>query len=346
MTVTRSSSRESKDENVPEAPVSAAEAATEVAKAPTMLEAENMFDFATALLRPVVSRFGLAPERMFLPIGLCTVHTIFMAMVWFTLSEQQDPAAYMQSWLSLEWPTLLAGCYLLIVFVGPKVITAPVPDLKEAMVVYNLYQTAINAVMVGALFGGALLRGLAYAAEGKPMLLWEQPVEGTPALIVFGLFCHYNNKFVEYLDTIFMVLRQKNDQMTFLHCWHHFLMGFAWWCVLRHAAGGAAWYGSGANSLIHVIMYGYYGATSLGFKLPGWMKMFVTQSQLIQFCLVASQSVWMLYRHFAEGVEVYPSWLTLLQLAVMVNMFVMFAGFYARQYCKRRSSEAKKAKQA
>lgn len=296
-----------------------------------------MSEFGVALLTPVVKPFGLRPEKLFLPLGMCLVHSMFMLGVWTEIRDQEEPSAFMHGWIGSEWLAILAGLYLLLVFVGPQLMASLEPaDIKEAMVIYNLYQTGINAVMVACLVGSAIMRAQAIVDAGGEWGLWNQPVAGTPALMVFGLYLHYNNKFVEYLDTIFMVLRHKNQQLTFLHCWHHFIMGFAWFSVLRNAAGGVAWYGSSANSMIHVIMYGYYGLASLGFKLPVWVKAFVTQSQLIQFCLVASQSAFLLYRFYAEGVEIYPTWLTLLQLGVMVNMFVMFFGFYMRAYCSKR----------
>ncbi|KAA0167348.1 hypothetical protein FNF27_07308 [Cafeteria roenbergensis] len=307
---------------------------------PTMMSARNMSDFGAAFLAPFVEPLGLRPEKMFFPLGLCLVHSFFLFGIWTELSGREEPAAFMHGWISCEWVAILTALYLVLVFVGPRLMEGrPAADIKEWMVVYNFYQTALNAFMVVALVGSAVNRGLELQAQGHGLVMWAQPVKGTPALMVLGLYVHFNNKFIEYLDTLFMVLRHKTGQLTFLHCWHHFLMGFAWFCVLKNAAGGAAWYGSTANSFIHVIMYGYYGLRSVGVKLPTFLKAAVTQAQLLQFFLVSLQSFWGIHDWLTTGNEVYPIWLTLLQLGVMVNMFVMFSGFYIRAYLSKPSKK-------
>ena len=63
---------------------------------------------------------------------------------------------------------------------------------------------------------------------------------------------------MEYIDSLFMVLRRKNDQLSFLHCYHHLLMGWAWYAVVKYACGGDAYFGAIMNSFIHVVMYSYY----------------------------------------------------------------------------------------
>jgi len=313
---------------------------------PTLWTARTMKDFGTAAIGPLVKPLGLRPERMFFPLGVALVHSMFLFGIWCEISAQSDPSGFMHSWLGCEWVAILAGLYLVLVFVGPGMMEGSKPaDIKECMVVYNFYQMTLNGVMVACLVIPTLLRASEAMSKGEEWSVMGPPVEGTPALVVFGLYIHFNNKFVEYLDTIFMVLRHKHEQMSFLHCWHHFVMGFAWFCVLKNAAGGAAWWGSTANSVIHVIMYGYYGCRIVGIKLPGFIKAAVTQAQLVQFCLVACQSVWLLASP-ELGNDVYPTWLTLLQLGVMVNMFVMFAGFYARQYLSGGAKGAKAAKPA
>lgn len=51
--------------------------------------------------------------------------------------------------------------------------------------------------------------------------------------VAFGIWCHYNDKYVELLDTLFMILRKKKNQVTFLHVWHHELMCAAWLVVCK-----------------------------------------------------------------------------------------------------------------
>jgi hypothetical protein len=40
-------------------------------------------------------------------------------------------------------------------------------------------------------------------------------------LIAVGVVMHYANKYVELLDTVFIVLRKKTQQLSYLHMYHH-----------------------------------------------------------------------------------------------------------------------------
>ena len=47
------------------------------------------------------------------------------------------------------------------------------------------------------------------------------------------LWWYYFSKVIEFMDTIFFVLRKKRNQITFLHVYHHATMFNIWWCVLN-----------------------------------------------------------------------------------------------------------------
>jgi len=103
----------------------------------------------------------------------------------------------------------------------------------------------------------------------------------------FLVWVHYNNKFVELLDTVFMVLRKKHQQITFLHMYHHLLIIWSWFFVCKYACGGDAYFGMFCNSLIHVFMYSYYGLALLKINTP-WKKMVNKSSNGSVCCLLCS----------------------------------------------------------
>lgn len=85
---------------------------------------------------------------------------------------------------------------------------------------------------------------------------------------------HYTNKYMELADTLFMILRKKSVQVSFLHVYHHALLIWAWFLVTKLCCGGDAYFGALANSFIHVVMYSYYAMRLLVRTLPrgcGWM---------------------------------------------------------------------------
>ncbi len=50
--------------------------------------------------------------------------------------------------------------------------------------------------------------------------------------ITNALWFYYFSKAIEFLDTIFMVVRKRFTQITFLHVFHHFTMLIIWWIVM------------------------------------------------------------------------------------------------------------------
>ncbi len=56
--------------------------------------------------------------------------------------------------------------------------------------------------------------------------------------IAAALWWYYMSKLIEFLDTIFFVLRKKNNQISFLHVYHHATMFPIWWTGIKWVAGG------------------------------------------------------------------------------------------------------------
>jgi elongation of very long chain fatty acids protein 4 len=52
-----------------------------------------------------------------------------------------------------------------------------------------------------------------------------------------ALWWYFVSKGVEYLDTVFFILRKKFNQVSFLHVYHHSIMPFTWWFGVRFAGG-------------------------------------------------------------------------------------------------------------
>ncbi|PIO16567.1 hypothetical protein AB205_0137350, partial [Aquarana catesbeiana] len=115
------------------------------------------------------------------------------------------------------------------------------------------------------------------------------------SMVIFSLYMcyemawtcwlYYFSKFIELLDTIFFVLRKKNSQITFLHVYHHSVMPWTWWFGVKFAAGGLGTFHALVNSVVHVIMYTYYGMSALGpaYQKYLWWKKYMTSIQLFFF---------------------------------------------------------------
>ena len=115
-----------------------------------------------------------------------------------------------------------------------------------------------------------------------------------------------------------MVLRKKSEQLSFLHCYHHCLLIWAWLLVVKSGGCVDAYFGACCNATIHVMMYSYYALAALGFRCT-WKK-YLTLAQMVQFVACATQSCVVLF----SPAGVCPISLPLTQLWVMLNMLFLF----------------------
>lgn len=202
------------------------------------------------------------------------------------------------------------------------------PMLKESMIAYNVAQVILNVWMVYRFIAAVAWNGHPFIGDILTM------DKGT----TFAIWVHYCNKYLEFLDTYFMVLRGKNDQVSFLHVYHHTTIAWAWWLALKLMPGGDAYFGALLNSWIHVMMYSYYALSLLKVSCP-WKK-YLTMAQLVQFLSVVLYTcvctfIWpvedrKLQHYLCSGVQVFE----------MLSLFFLFQIFYKKSY----SSKSKKNK--
>ncbi|KYO47158.1 elongation of very long chain fatty acids protein 5 isoform B [Alligator mississippiensis] len=155
--------------------------------------------------------------------------------------------------------------------------------------------------------------------------------------IIRVLWWYYFSKLIEFMDTFFFILRKNNHQITFLHVYHHATMLNIWWFVMNWVPCGHSYFGATLNSFIHVLMYSYYGLSTIPAMRPYlWWKKYITQGQLTQFVLTIFQT--------SCGV-VWPcpfplGWLYF-QISYMISLIILFTNFYIQTYNKKASSRRK-----
>lgn len=227
--------------------------------------------------------------------------------------------------LSLRLPAIATTMYLLFCLVGPRLMAKREAfDPKGFMLAYNAYQTAFNVVVLGMF--AREISGLGQPVWGSTMP-WS---DRKSFKILLGVWLHYNNKYLELLDTVFMVARKKTKQLSFLHVYHHALLIWAWWLVCHLMATNDcidAYFGAACNSFIHIVMYSYYLMSALGIRCP-W-KRYITQAQMLQFVIVFAHAVFVLRQKHC------PVTLPWAQMFVMTNMLVLFGNFYLKAYSNK-----------
>jgi hypothetical protein len=150
--------------------------------------------------------------------------------------------------------------------------------LKGPIQIYNICQVVFNAYIVYGLYDSFPITnfyGINIAYNDK---------------IRYYVSLHYLSKYIDYIDTVFMILRKKNSQVSFLHVYHHASVILPWgWVVAGGHGNGTSGFGALINAFIHALMYSHYLYTSLGYRNP--FKRFLTQAQIAQFFLCVGHSV-------------------------------------------------------
>ncbi|QGM48699.1 MPPV-075 GNS1/SUR4-like protein [Magpiepox virus 2] len=239
------------------------------------------------------------------------------------------------NWLLMNSPLptiFISTIYLITVWLGPKLMKNRKPmKLRWVLVIYNFSMVYINFYIVKELIISSSAIGYSYICQ--PIDYSDNVYE---VRIARALWWYYISKGIEYLDTIFFVLRKKFNQISFLHVYHHFTMFTLGWIGIKWFAGGQAFLGAEINSFVHVIMYTYYGLAACGptFRKYLWWKRYLTIMQLIQFHIAIGHTAMSIYTDCP-----YPRWVQWAVIIYAVTFIILFGNFYFRTYKKPRSKE-------
>lgn len=98
-----------------------------------------------------------------------------------------------------------------------------------------------------------------------------------------GCYVYFIAKLTELLDTIFFVLRKKDNQVSFLHLYHHTVMPMISWGCTKYFPGGHGTFIGVINSFVHIVMYFYYMLAAMGpeFQKYLWWKHWITNLQMV-----------------------------------------------------------------
>ncbi|GCC27171.1 elongation of very long chain fatty acids protein 4a isoform X1 [Chiloscyllium punctatum] len=223
-------------------------------------------------------------------------------------------------------PTLaVSSLYLLFVWLGPKWMNNREPfQLRSLLIFYNFGMVILNFYIFKELFFAARAAGYSYICQTV-----NYTDDVNEVRIASALWWYYVSKGIEYLDTVFFILRKKFNQVSFLHVYHHFTMFTLWWIGIKWVAGGQSFFGAHMNAVIHIVMYLYYGLAACGpqFQKYLWWKRYLTILQLVQFHVTIGHTAYSLYIDCP-----FPRWMHWALIAYAISFIILFANFYYQTY--------------
>ncbi|XP_045453339.1 elongation of very long chain fatty acids protein-like [Melitaea cinxia] len=235
-----------------------------------------------------------------------------------------------------DWPlmnTPFPGLFLLFIYLLivlkwlPKYMEKrPAYDLRKFLAFYNFIQ------MLCCIYVVYQSLRLGWLNHYK---LVCQPVDDGPLALEYAwkvCYAYFVIKLVDLFDTVFFVLRKKQNQVSFLHVYHHFGMVAVAWGMVKWVPGGHSTILVPVNSFVHIIMYGYYLLTTWdeSYKQSIWWKKHVTQIQILQFTIMLLHFTVLVFAPECDFPR-QPAYILIPQNLFMV---ILFSDFYYRSYIK------------
>lgn len=127
--------------------------------------------------------------------------------------------------------------------------------------VHNMFLCVLSLLMF---FTGSVGLYQRYSQYGLDEVFCAKDPLIDTGLLPWTMYVYYLSKFPELLDTVILVLKKK--PIIFLHWYHHSIVILMVWTWLQYNFVFGA-FGLIFNSLIHVLMYYYYFASTLGWNV-------------------------------------------------------------------------------
>ncbi|XP_018327717.1 elongation of very long chain fatty acids protein 7-like [Agrilus planipennis] len=223
---------------------------------------------------------------------------------------------------------IIVAFYIYFVFkLGPRLMKNRPPfDLEKVLIIYNIVQIILCGYLV-IQFVRHLLFTYSFICEPISYSTDEMSI-----FVARHVWLYFIIKVIDLLDTVFFVLRKKNNQISFLHVYHHTGMVLLGWAGTKYIAGGHGVFVGFLNSIVHVVMYFYYllSAWNKEYKKSLWWKKYLTQMQIVQFFIMILYFGQLLFQPNCT----YPKWTVWVFVPQNVFMIVLFLDFYIKSYVK------------
>ncbi len=303
------------------------------------------------LLEVVPAWVEVNPVSLDRPFGvyLWSVFTHFFELISGYPAEEFAFVRGQTVLASSEQAFSIIALYYVVIFGGRKLISVlgvPPVKLNALFQVHNALLTTVSFTLltlsVEQLIPIVVKNGIFYGICDKGA--WTQE-------LITLYYLNYITKYIELLDTVFLVLKQK--PLTFLHTYHHGATALLCFSQLMGHTS-VSWVPITLNLAVHVVMYFYYFLSARGIRV--WWKEWVTKFQIIQFVIDLGFVHFASYTYFANKFDVLYGlpWLkhwgtcygeeyaAIWGCTILSSYLVLFISFYIRVYNKRSQKKVTK----
>ncbi|XP_068703411.1 very long chain fatty acid elongase 4-like isoform X6 [Montipora foliosa] len=153
-----------------------------------------------------------------------------------SLMDSGDPKTADWPFVSTPWPIIsFLAIYLVIVKVGPTIMQKrEACNLREVLIIYNFLLVILSVWLVYESVASAMdIPNFNFICPSLPYVIGDAKHNR----LARAIYVYWLSKFVESLETVFFILRKKNNQVSFLHVYHHSVMVVLGWTASKWLPG-------------------------------------------------------------------------------------------------------------
>jgi len=245
---------------------------------------------------------------------------------WFREAAEDGPYSHAGGpWAEVGWGpiTVVTMAYFFAIFAGVRAMERRPPVQKrifEYMIIYNAMQVFASAILGFNLWREAFRLRFPYP--------WGNALDASPTSYRLGmlLWCQYHRTQLELVDTLFVILRKKFHQMSFLHIFLRLVHTWGWFFVCRYACGGDSYFPAAVNCSCQFVVYLYYTLSLINARgVPFVRRARVSEVQVMQFIICGVHATYVLINgHLPRAVATWS-------LLVMCSGLFLYVDFEGHQ---------------
>ncbi|XP_046733764.1 elongation of very long chain fatty acids protein 7-like [Diprion similis] len=249
---------------------------------------------------------------------------------WFYPSyNNYDPRT--AEWFLMSGPEpviIIVAMYLYFcTSAGPRFMRDKPPyTLRKAMILHNLIQVFFNIYLFReGLMGGWLYE---YSYSCQPIVYSKSP---SALRIARAAHLYFICKIIQLLDTVFVVLRKKDRQLSLYHVCYHVTAVTYSWIGVRYMANGHSTFLALLNCIVLTFVYSYYLLAAIGPKVRKCLvwKKYLTALQILRFVIVDLHTLQVFFSDCAV-----PKSIALGTIVISTTFTYMLVSFYVQNYHK------------